>query len=71
MAFDYSKLDGKITERFGTRYAFAHAMGFSERTMSLKMSGQVSWKQTEMAKACELLGIRKKDIPSYFFAVQV
>lgn len=69
MAFDYSKLDGKISEKFGTRGAFAKAMGFSERTLSLKMSGQVPWKQPDMARACEILDIRKKDIPSYFFAV--
>lgn len=69
MPFDYSKLDGKITEVFGTRGAFARSMGFSERTMSLKMSGKVPWKQPEMAKACELLNLQKVAIPEYFFAL--
>lgn len=40
MAFNYNKLSGKIVEVFGTRYNFAKAMGWSERTLSLKMSGK-------------------------------
>lgn len=66
--YNYSKLSGKISEKFRTRGAFALAMGCSERTLSLKMSGVIPWKQTEMAKACELLSIKLKEIPNYFFA---
>ena len=40
MAFNYDKLSGKIVEVFGTRYKFAEAMKWSERTLSLKMSGE-------------------------------
>lgn len=36
MAFDYSKLDGKITEICKTRGNFAAAMGISEHTISAK-----------------------------------
>ena len=68
MSFDYSKLDGRITEKFGTRGAFAKALGVSERTMSLKMSGKVSWKQSEISATCVLLEIKTCDIPLYFFA---
>ena len=71
MPFDYSKLAGKITERYGTRGSFATAMGFSSRTMSLKMSGKVPWKQTEIARACSLLSVSDREIPSYFFAEKV
>ena len=35
MAYDYSKLSGKIREVFGTNGEFAKAMGLSERTVSL------------------------------------
>ena len=41
MAFDYSKLRGKIIELFGTQACFAAAMGWSERTLSLKMNGVI------------------------------
>lgn len=68
MSFDYSKLDGKITEHFATRGLFAKALGVSERTMSLKMSGKVPWKQPEIVKACSILDIEICDIPNYFFA---
>ena len=44
MAFDYSKLRGKIVEIFNTQSCFAIAMGWSERTLSLKMNGIRSWK---------------------------
>ena len=47
MCYDYSKLAGRIVEKFGTQYNFAIAMGLSERTISLKMNGKVSWKDTE------------------------
>ena len=71
MSFNYDKLDGKITEKFGTRGAFARAMGVSERTMSLKMSGKVPWKQPEIVKACSLLSIKNGKIPNYFFSKKV
>lgn len=45
MAFNYDKLKGKIVEFFGSQYRFAEAMGMSERTLSLKLNGNVPWKQ--------------------------
>ena len=39
MAFDYSKLKGKIVEKFQTQQAFAKAMELSERSLSLKLNG--------------------------------
>lgn len=66
MEFNYSKLSGRIVEIFGTRYRFAKAMGWSERTLSLKMSGHRSWKQSDICKAIHLLKLSEEDIPSYF-----
>lgn len=71
MPFDYSKLDGRITEKYGNRGLFAAAMGVSSRTMSLKMNGKVPWKQTEISRACTLLSVKDCEIPSYFFAEKV
>ena len=67
MSFNYNKLDGKITEQYGTRGSFAKALGVSERTLSLKMNGHIAWKQSEISKACTVLGIKTKEIPIYFF----
>lgn len=67
MAFNYSKLVGRIVEVFGTQLRFSEAMGLSERTISLKLNSKVEWKQGEISKACGLLGIAVSEIPSYFF----
>lgn len=71
MAYDYSKLDGLITEKCKTRAAFAEAIGRSERSISLKMNGKVEWSQNEIAKACEVLGIKPDEISAYFFNLKV
>ena len=69
--YDYSKLSGRIVEIFGTRYKFAEAMGWSERTLSLKMSGCRDWKQPDIFKAVRLLKLTVNDIPDYFFKQKV
>lgn len=71
MAFDYSRLRGRIVEIFGTQACFAVAMGWSERTLSLKMNGLRSWKQPDICKAVDLLKLSDKDIPSFFFRTKV
>lgn len=71
MAFNYDKLKGRIVEIFGTQYRFAEAMGWSERTLSLKINGTVPWKQTDICKAVNLLLLCEEDIPEYFFTAKV
>ena len=45
MAYNYSKLLGKITEKFGTQASFAKSMNISERSLSLKLTNKVPFKQ--------------------------
>ncbi|MBC5739515.1 DUF739 family protein [Blautia sp. 2744] len=71
MSFDYNKLRGRIVEIFSTQSNFASAMGWSERTLSLKMNGARSWKQTDICKAIQLLQLTIEDIPAYFFTPKV
>ena len=71
MEYDYSKLNGKIREVFGKCAAFAMAMGLSERSLSLKLNNKRSWKQPEIDRACELLGILPVDVWDYFFVRKV
>lgn len=71
MAFDYSRLRGKISEIFITQSRFAIAMEWSERTLSLKMNGIRPWKQPDICKAVNLLGLSDEDIPTYFFNSKV
>ncbi len=68
MAYDYSKLLGRIIEKYGSQANFSGgAMGLSERSLSLKLNSKVGFKQDEIAKACSLLGLTAIDIPEYFF----
>ena len=71
MAFNYSKLSGRIVEIFGTRYRFADEMGWAERTLSLKMQGRRPWKQADICRAIKLLKLNESDIQTYFFTLEV
>lgn len=72
--FDYSKLRGRIREKFGTQALFAAAMretglNFSDCVLSLKLNNQSEWDQAEMIAACELLDILPEELHLYFFCV--
>lgn len=71
MAYDYSNLNGKIAQHYGTQSRFSQAMGLSERTVSLKMNSKRSWKQSEILLACSLLEIPVDEISNYFFTREV
>lgn len=71
MSFDYSKLRGRIVEKFGTLGAFATSMDWSERTNGLKINGVNEWKQSEIVKAGMLLGIESSEYDEYFFTTKV
>lgn len=71
MVYDYRKLLGRIVEVFGKQQTFALAMGLSERSMSLKLNNKRDFRQNEIKKACNLLGIPAQDIATYFFTNNV
>ena len=71
MAYDYSKLNGRIVEKCGTQAVFADRMGLSERTVSLKLNNKVAWNQTEMQKAAVILEFPETEIQTYFFTMKV
>lgn len=71
MPLNYNKLRGRIVEKFGNQQAFAKAMGWSERTLSLKINGKRPWKQTDIMKAIKLLKLSESDIQEYFFTLKV
>ena len=68
--YDYSKLIGRIIEKYGSRRAFAKACGFSENTISKKLSGKMSITTDDIVNwsSEELLDIDSSEIPEYFFA---
>ena len=64
--YNFRKLRGIIIEKYYSQREFAKKMGWSERTMSLKMNNKRPWKQQDIKKACELLGIEDEDVEIYF-----
>ena len=68
---NYSKLVGRITEKFGTQAEFAKAMKLSERSISLKLNNKIEWKQDEILRASKLLGFPQIEISDYFFKFRI
>jgi hypothetical protein len=71
MKFDFSKLLGRIIEKFGTRAAFAAAINLAESALSNRLSGKMHFDADEIYLACQLLGIEPQEIPVYFFTPEV
>ena len=67
MVYDYSKLEGRIVEKFGTRENFAKSLGVTAKSISEKLNNKPIWKQPEISKAMDLLSISGEDIELYFF----
>lgn len=67
MVMDYSKLIGRIIEKFGSRSAFAEAMGLKAEALSRRLNKGKSFKTEEYIKACELLDILPEEMHVYFF----
>ena len=70
-SMDYSKLLGRITEKCGTRGAFATAMGMGADTLGLKLKGKSVFTADEIYKAVAVLNLNVSDIPAYFFVEEV
>ena len=63
----YSKLRGRIRERFKSQAAFAKAIDKSVCSVNLKLNGKAEWSASDIRKTCEVLDIKAADIPAYFF----
>lgn len=71
MSFDYSKLRGRIVEKYGTLEAFASAVNLSNHTISKYINNKIPWKQTNIEAAVRALDIPPEEISSYFFTPKV
>lgn len=71
MTWDYSKLRGKIKEKFKTQDAFATAIGISKTSLSLKLNNEREFTQAEMNKCVDALGEPKHEIKNLFFTIEV
>lgn len=69
MAFDYSRLIGRIAEKGYTRARLALEIGITPHTLSAKLKGRGYFTQDEILKLCMILEI--DDIHGYFFTQRV
>lgn len=65
--YTYRRLIGRIIEKYGTRKAFAQALGISENSMSLKLNNKTGFSSEDMSRWGELLDIDVSEFGSYFF----
>ena len=69
LKFDYSKLKGKITEKYDTQKAFADSLGITEGTMTAKLHGYTYFTQDEIMRSVGLLDIDPGEVTLYFFTL--
>lgn len=71
MTFNYSKLRGRIKEKFGTQDKFADGLQIGRVSLSQRLTNKLEFSQSEIVKSCELLDLDPAEIPNYFFDISV
>lgn len=69
--FDYSKLRGRIVEKFGTIEAFSESVGISNVSVSKKLNNKVDISREDILTWAKLLEITPKEYGTYFFTKAV
>lgn len=63
----YSKLKGRIIEKFGSQNNFAAALGISTVALSRKLNCVTGFSQKDILEWAKLLEIERDDYGAYFF----
>lgn len=71
MQYNYTKLIGKIVEKYKSKKAFSEILGVTYPTLLAKLQSKGSFTQREIEVCIESLEIARKDIPMYFFTIMV
>ncbi|MGF3075695.1 DUF739 family protein [Facklamia sp. P12945] len=71
MLFDYSKLKGRIKEKFNTYKNLTPLIDMSESTLSRKLNGKGYFDSQEIIDLSEALSIPDEERDQYFFNVKV
>ncbi|MDO4729559.1 MAG: DUF739 family protein [Bacteroidota bacterium] len=67
--FDYSKLRGRIKEKFGTEGDFSSALGMGRVSLSQRLNNILEFSSKEMLLCSKLLDFPVTEIPAYFFCL--
>ena len=71
MAYDYSKLRGRIIEMFGSQEAFAERVGQTPTTISYKLNNKSPLTRKDVIEWGKTLLIENDNIGLYFFTEKV
>lgn len=71
MIFDYSKLRGRIIEKYGTYNAFAADFGISPSLLSRKLCNEIGFSREEIKRCANLLDFGLDEYGEYFFTEKV
>lgn len=69
--FDYSKLKGRIIEKFGSNKAFAQALGKSEVLVSKKLNNKSEFSRKTMLEWGDKLDISADEFGVFFCTLKV
>lgn len=67
VTLNYSKLKGRIVEKYGSQKAFAEALGVSRASVCSVLSSKKFLHQKKIVAWCEALEIGIDDVGKYFF----
>lgn len=67
MEFDFSKLRGRIVEKYRSQAEFARKLEKVPLTVSRKLNGENPFTSDDIKVWCELLEIPAEEIQVYFF----
>lgn len=70
MIYNYSKLRGRICEKFRTNAAFSKALNVTEQCLSAKLLNKNGFSQDDIIKCLDLLAIPLEDLHLYFFQIE-
>lgn len=65
--FDYSKLRGRIVEKFGTITNFAERLSISRVSVDYKLNNKVQISRSDIIEWSKLLDISPEEYGIYFF----
>lgn len=68
--YDYSRLRGRIVEKFGNITEFINVISISSTSFYKKINRQIEFKQSEIIEICNVLEIPQQEIHKYFFYIK-
>lgn len=69
--YDYSKLLGRIKEKYGTRENLVKEITISSTSLNLRLNNKLKFDQQDIKELCIALDIEEEEIPDYFFKEKV